>query len=282
MLFTTIDIETTGFDQYGCDIIQFAYAITSETGETVKAETLYFYYPGVERSWSEEAFAVHGITLEELRKHEEEFETNLHKMWIAMYKSNCVSFNGDRFDIPFVQKWLKRMGYPIVEVYNSYDVMRIFQNHGFKGKLVDMPGKIGLSTEIISMVTEQRFGDKGHAHAAYYDITATNLLFNYAVNKKWVDLNAYDMNKVNENMKDRRLDESAGKTLFNQLKYYIESSDGVVYEVALCPDPEKYIYYKQVSADSTPQFKEREKGVFVAGNICIKDTGHMITLELVD
>lgn len=281
MLFTTIDIETTGLDMYNSDIIQCAYAVTNEHGAVIKSECLFFYYSGVERSWSEEAFAVHGIPLEELRTHADEFETNCKKMWIALAKSNAVGYNSDHFDIPFIQKWLHRMGYPKPQPYMSYDVMQIFRSHGIRGKLSVVPERIGLSPAIIEKITESTFGEAGRAHLAFYDIIATNLCFNYAINKKWVNMNPVTLEQVTEDRNERQLDEANGRCLYNDVKYIIEDYNGNQFEVALCPDPAKYVYYKQAVESTKPQFIEtvKESGYFVTGNICLHVTQRTITLE---
>lgn len=281
MLFTTIDIETTGLDKYNSDIIQFAYSVTNETGKLVKAECLFFYYPGVERSWSEEAFKIHQIPLQELRTHAEEFETNCKKMWIAVSKSNCVSYNGDRFDIPFIQKWLRKIGFPEPEVYTSFDVFKIFSSHGLKGKLINAPEKIGLKEEIIQAITAKTFGESGRAHLAYYDIVATNLCFNYAINKKWVNLNPVTNEQADDDRTQRLLNEAEGRRLYNNIKYIIQDTNGNMFEVALCPDPDRFIYYKQEVFEKTPIFIEDQSnpGYFNQGMICLHVTPDKITLE---
>lgn len=281
MLFTVGDIETTGLSHREHDIIQFAYAITNEFGKVIKAECLYFYYPGVERSWSEQAYDVHGIPLEELRKHAEEFEVNCKKMWIAVAKSNFVGYNSDRFDLPFIKGWLRRMGFPMPEEYTSHDVMNIVRPHVGKYKLTQATESLGFTADIISRITETNFGTVGRAHLAFYDVTATSLLFSYAVRKKWVNLTPVTATEVSENYTERHLDEAEGKTLYNNIKYYIKDHNDNVYEVALCPDASKYVYYMHTVTDKTGIFVENEKepGIYRNGLICIRVTDNTITLE---
>lgn len=278
MLFTTIDVETTGLDTYNSDIIQFAYSLTNETGRVIRSECLHFYYQGIERSWSDAAYAVHGIPLQELRTHAEEFETNCKKMWIAIARANVVGYNSDTFDIPFIQRWLKRMGYPIPEPNMKYDVMKIFRQHGVRGKLVQVTESVGFTKDIVERISELNYGIAGRSHLAFYDVTETNLLLNYAISKKWIDTSTTSYQKVVDDRAERALDDMAGRVLFNDIKYYITDIDGNNYEVALCPDPDKYVYYKQ-QTDKPGQFKETSKGVYTLGSLCIRDTGNTITLE---
>ena len=277
MIFTTVDIETTGFNKQNNDIIQFAYMRTDEFGNFYGGETLFFYYPGTERSWSAEAEAVHGIPLSELRKHKDEFMTNCKKMWVVIYLSNAVTFNGDGFDLPFIKTWLERLGFPRPLEDKSFDVMKIYKSRGKGGKLTKLTESMGLTTDVVRAVTEEYFGTGDQAHTAHYDSVATWLLLRYAIAQRWVviaDPSANDKTETNTLLDD--------KPFYEDCKYFIKDSSDTIFEVALCPDRNKYAYYKREVVgvdDSKIPFKEKDiPGLYVCGTIAIRVTPETIKM----
>lgn len=246
MYYTVFDIETTGLDASICDIIQFAYANLDENFNCIKAECLYFYRDDMH--WSEEAFKIHGISKDFLRKYKDDYETNLKKMYITLARSNAVTFNGDNFDIPFCNTWLKKQGMLDINPNRTYDVMRIYQPVFKKRiKLVALPEKIGLQKELIEAVAKSWFGYSGGAHDASYDVTATALGFSYAIRNGY----AHDDSKETISLEEQRILESSlwEKSYFEEsdfsslVCYMIENNTGR-YIVNLCSDKEKYVSLK--------------------------------------
>lgn len=273
MLYTVIDIETTGFSRYKNDIIQFSYIITDENGRVYDSDCLHFYSTCIKESWSEQAESVHGISLKTLEQYADDFERNCKKMFIIISRANIVGFNSDDFDIPFICEWLDQVLGVRPEIYYTLDMMTLYKRHGIKGKLVSMPDKLGVDESIIAMFTESIFGQAGHAHASYYDVIVTHIMLMNASRKGWI-------------AQQRAIDEGQtpdfSKELYSDVKYLIRDASGVVYEVALCPDKNKYAYYKNYvdDTDATIFFIEKDRpGFFEYGNICLHVTEDTITLE---
>ena len=282
MVLTTVDIETTGFDKDFNDIIQFAYLQTTSDGKLIKQETLYFYYPGVEKSWSADAESVHGISLESLKKYADDFETNCKKMWIIMFKSNCVTYNGDRFDIPFIHRWLTRQGYPVNNVTDvpvrSYDVYKL---RGMRCKLVEAPGKLGINPAVIKAVTEAWFGpEDARAHAAHYDVVATWLCLSALKNKGWVTLEDKETSTVTEehSLVDNIVSEK--KAVIGNITYYLQTKDNECLSVVLCDNvPDTDIFIKPaVCSNPSLLFKQASDKEYINGNLCITVDAHNIQL----
>lgn len=186
-MFVVFDIETTGFDRYKDDVIQFAYILFDERNMKVQAETLYFYYEGM--SWSEEAYNVHHIPQSFLKTHESEFEANLIKMFTVLYGANVCGFNNRVFDCPFVHIWLTRMGIPNLEYRTIQDCMTewypIHRRPGGRIKLIKLTEIAGITQKNINSVAKAWFGTTQEitAHDAAYDTIATALLTIQGISK---------------------------------------------------------------------------------------------------
>lgn len=176
-MFTVFDIETTGLNRHTDDIIQFAYACFNNKNICYRAEVLYFYYP--EMSWSEEAYAIHGISQEEIKNHADEFEANLIKMAAILNHANVIGHNSDDFDCPFVQLWLTRMGITRFGFCIMRDTMKCYRavTHTARVSLINLTERMGYSSDTVQRIAGQWFGE-GHdrSHDAAYDVTATALL----------------------------------------------------------------------------------------------------------
>lgn len=234
MYYTIFDIETTGLYRDQSDVIQFAYVNLDENFQPIKSDILYFYYEGM--SWSEEAEAVHHISLETLKQHADEFENNLLKMYVTLSFCNAVTFNGDHFDIPFVRAWLMRQGMPEIRVSMSYDVMQIYNrvlHHAIK--LVNLPKQIGLPVETIQTIQDAWFGNIAAAHDAAYDTTATALAFSFAMRKKYISKPTSEIKAVKVELEDKPYE--------NDVFYKIED-DGVQYIVNTCSNISQFQFNK--------------------------------------
>ena len=114
MLYTIVDIETTGllkFDDNSVlipDLLEFSYLqVDKDTLDIGKAGTLYFY-----KDWFDiesEAQKYHGITREFLMKYADQFDDNLTALKAIMTNAIIVGKNSERFDIPFIKRWIQKM-----------------------------------------------------------------------------------------------------------------------------------------------------------------------------
>lgn len=246
MFYTVFDIETTGFDGNICDVVQFAYANLDENFNCIKAESLYFYHDDMH--WSKEAEEVHHLSREFLSQYKYSFETNIKKMFIILSRANVVTFNGDHFDIPFCNSWLKRFGFPDVVPNRSYDVMKIYQPVFKKRvKLVTLPERIGLSPDIIGAIAKGWFGYEGAAHDAAYDVTMTALGFSHAIHKGYV----YDDSKVSISIDEQQMLSNSlwNKDVFEEADFssmtcYVIEDESGKYIVNICSDKDTYVFAK--------------------------------------
>lgn len=247
-MFVVFDLETTGLTEMTHDIIQFAYAMFDSNNTFVKAETLYFYYEGM--NWSEEAYQVHKISKEFLREHKDEFRQNLIKMYSVLNRANVVGHNCKRFDCPFVRTWLARMGLPGLEFSLISDSM-LFSKPITKRpriKLVTLSEMMGLTPELISNMASQWFNIKNdsHAHNAAYDVTATALITLIAISKKLVtpDTTIAELLSQNDNEDDAISDLMSFDTFDlkpdpSMFIVSVETENGISY-IAVNHDKEKY------------------------------------------
>lgn len=187
-MYIVFDIESTGFDKANDDIIQFSYAAFDDNMQFVRAEELYYYYKGM--SWSEEAYEVHKITLEELEKHADEFKQNLVKMYAILQYNYVIGFNSNRFDCPFCKIWLTRMGLPGLEFDDYLDMMLEYKplTHRAKISLTNLCAFMNLTEDIIKKQMDIFFPtvQNRRPHDSAYDVTATSMLLHIAVQKNLI------------------------------------------------------------------------------------------------
>lgn len=183
-MFIVFDIETTGFNRSTDDVIQFAY-IAFDKGHAIRSDVLYFYHDDM--AWSEEAYAVHQISQDFLRKYREDFNKNLIKIFTVLSGANVCGFNSDSFDCPFVTQWLSRQGLSGLEFRVTQDVMvayrPIMKRRMFK--LTALTEQMGVTTEVVQNMARMWFKENAgdRAHDASYDVTATALFTLQGVNK---------------------------------------------------------------------------------------------------
>mgnify|MGYP004614877031 CR=1 FL=1 len=284
MILTVVDIETTGFDKEQDDIIQFAYLQMASTGKFIRQEILYFYYPGTVHNWSKEAEEVHGIHLSSLEKYKDDFEKNCMKMWITMFKSNCVTFNGDRFDIPFIHSWLRRVGYPVNNITDvpikTYDVYKIMKLHGVGCKLIKAPERLGVNPDFIPKLTSIWSGNMNtRAHLAQYDAVATWLCLLALKNKHWVsfDDTESDTTVTSENP----LGDFNNETKVGQVTYTLQDSKGNYYTVVLVENvPSVSTFIKECKEPQNVVFVQESENRYVYGNLVITIEEHNIKLDI--
>ncbi len=115
MIYTAIDIETTGYLKYlsgtmkldpASQILSVGYAnFDSESLEIVDAGILYFYKP--EFHIESDAQNVHHLTREFLSQFEDKFDENLAKLVALLANRTLVGKNSNKFDLPFLRAFLK-------------------------------------------------------------------------------------------------------------------------------------------------------------------------------
>lgn len=198
-MFVVFDIETTGFSEITCDVIQFAYALFDKNNCFVKSECLYFYYDGMH--WSEEAFKVHGIPLEFLKQHKDKFKENVIKMYTVLRNNNVVGHNAKGFDCPFCRTWLTRMGMDPISYGIINDTMQAFKPVTKKArcKLTKLSEVRNISDDNIKMMMDFWFPSAGskHAHDAAYDVTLTALLTLDALRNNYMTFTPLNSEQLN-------------------------------------------------------------------------------------
>lgn len=187
-MFVVFDIETTGFSEITCDVVQFAYIMFDNNNNFVKSEQLYFYYEGM--SWSDEAYKVHGISLDFLKTHKDKFKENLIKMYSVLNRANVVGHNAAHFDCPFCKTWLMRQGIRNLEYCVIQDTMLAFRplTKRPRIKLTKLIDFIDVRPEHIEMMMNVWFpqAETKAAHNAAYDVTATAMLVLRGIDKRLI------------------------------------------------------------------------------------------------
>lgn len=187
-MFTVFDLETTGLSPSEGDIIQFAYATFDDSNICIKADCLYFYYPGL--LWSDEAYAIHNIPLDFLYQYADKFEENLIKMWTVLSGANVCGHNVRDFDCPFATAFLAKFGLTNLRFGIIQDTMWAFKPMTKrKVKLMKLGEACGLTPAYISNACTMWFGERGantSAHNAMYDVAATALITLYGLRKNYI------------------------------------------------------------------------------------------------
>lgn len=213
MIFTILDIETTGLKKHSDDILEVGYIQTNENCQLLRSGVFYFYKD--EFNIESDAQRVHGLTREFLSGYKNEFDASLTKLYTLFRRGIIVGKNSTKFDIPFIQIFLKRYesGLSDVNCRDSIDLQTVFtpvyrkwyekmtgNNPGRKlGTLEELMEVIGYTDEQVrSMFKEQVADDRSVAHNALYDTFMTYLLFKEAVHKRYINLNNYGQQDLSE------------------------------------------------------------------------------------
>lgn len=187
-MFVVFDLETTGFSELTCDVIEFAYIMFDDNKNVVKSEQLYFYYKGM--SWGEDAYKVHGIPLSFLETHKDKFKENLIKMYTVLNHSNVVGHNIIKFDCPFAKTWLMRQGIKNLEFGVIQDTMKAFKPI-YKSrsiKLTKLAEICKITDESVNYMLSIWFpGAKpSRSHEAAFDVVQTALITLQGLNKRLI------------------------------------------------------------------------------------------------
>ena len=95
MIYTVIDIETSGLSRENADVLSFSYALT-DGKEILAADTLYFWTDGMQ--WSQESYEIHGLSKEFLSQYKDDFDKNLRAMFSVVQDSVLVGYNSGYMD----------------------------------------------------------------------------------------------------------------------------------------------------------------------------------------
>lgn len=179
MELTFFDIETGGLKS-NTDVLSFAYlTFQTNTNEVIDGGLLYFYHPNV--IIEPGSFNVHGLTKEFLQQYEDQFESNLDKMFKVLHRANISGYNSVTFDLPRINNFLYRFGRPSVWERFHLDIMKVWKPfYGKNPKLGTVIADVNAPQVLYDMYSEQAFGEserENRAHDATYDTLHTLLAY---------------------------------------------------------------------------------------------------------
>ena len=183
MIYTVIDIETSGLSRENADVLSFSYALT-DGKEILAADTLYFWTDGMQ--WSQESYEIHGLSKEFLSQYKDDFDKNLRAMFSVVQDSVLVGYNSgymDKFgvlhgfDYQVIKNFLLRnmLDFPIPSSFvDLLKIARSRETNAPNKKLQSMVDYYGISREDIVRVNDTVFpGSKAVAHNSGYDVICT-------------------------------------------------------------------------------------------------------------
>lgn len=181
MIIGGLDIETTGLEQEkGHRIVEFALLLFlyDEVAKTHSFKGKYVQRINPQRAIDPDAFAVHGISFEDVAMCPtiEEVAPKIVKVMNAC--NVTVAHNGDGFDLPFIAGELLRIGSPLPNV-QSVDTMLQGRWATPLGKLPNL-GEFCFATGINY--------DREKAHAAEYDVQVMMQGFFVALHEGFIKL----------------------------------------------------------------------------------------------
>lgn len=183
MIYTVIDIETSGLSRENADVLSFSYALT-DGKEILAADTLYFWTDGMQ--WSQESYEIHGLSKEFLSQYKDDFDKNLRAMFSVVQDSVLVGYNSgymDKFgvlhgfDYQVIKNFLLRnmLDFPIPSSFvDLLKIARSRETNAPNKKLQSMVDYYGVSREEIARVNNIVYpGSKAVAHNSGYDVVCT-------------------------------------------------------------------------------------------------------------
>lgn len=183
MIYTVIDIETSGLSRENADVLSFSYALTNGK-EILAADTLYFWTEGMQ--WSQESYEIHGLSKEFLSQYKDDFDKNLRAMFSVIQDSILVGYNSgyiDKFgvlhgfDYQVIKNFLLRnmLDFPIPSSFvDLLKIARSRETNALNKKLQSMVDYYGISREEIARVNNTVYPDsKAVAHNSGYDVVCT-------------------------------------------------------------------------------------------------------------
>lgn len=183
MIYTVIDIETSGLSRENADVLSFSYALT-DGKEILAADTLYFWTDGMQ--WSQESYEIHGLSKEFLSQYKDDFDKNLRAMFSVVQDSVLVGYNSgymDKFgvlhgfDYQVIKNFLLRnmLDFPIPSSFvDLLKIARSRETNAPNKKLQSIVDYYGISREAIARVNDIVFPEsKAVAHNSGYDVVCT-------------------------------------------------------------------------------------------------------------
>ena len=183
MIYTVIDIETSGLSRENADVLSFSYALT-DGKEILAADTLYFWADGIK--WNQESYQIHGLSKEFLSQYKDDFDKNLRAMFSVIQDSILVGYNSgyiDKFgvlhgfDYQIIKNFLLRnmLDFPIPSSFvDLLKIARSRETNTPNKKLQSMVDYYGVSREEIARVNNTVYpGSKAVAHNSGYDVVCT-------------------------------------------------------------------------------------------------------------
>ena len=183
MIYTVIDIETSGLSRENADVLSFSYALT-DGKEILAADTLYFWTDGIK--WSQESYEIHGLSKEFLSQYKDDFDKNLRAMFSVIQDSILVGYNSgyiDKFgvlhgfDYQVIKNFLLRnmLDFPIPSSFvDLLKIARSRETNAPNKKLQSMVDYYRVSREEIARVNNTVYpGSKAVAHNSGYDVVCT-------------------------------------------------------------------------------------------------------------
>lgn len=183
MIYTVIDIETSGLSRENADVLSFSYALT-DGKEILAADTLYFWTEGMQ--WSQESYEIHGLSKEFLSQYKDDFDKNLRAMFSVVQDSVLVGYNSgymDKFgvlhgfDYQVIKNFLLRNMLDFPTPSSFVDLLKIARSretNALNKKLQSMVDYYGISREEIARVNNTVYpGSKAVAHNSGYDVVCT-------------------------------------------------------------------------------------------------------------
>lgn len=188
MLYTILDVETTGTKVELDEILSFGFMRINSKFEVKAAGTLYFYKPEFDIG-KYPACTIHKLTRKFMEPHECEFKDNIKKMYSLCLNSTIVGKNSEQFDMPIIKNFLKRHCPALnpLTYSRSFDVQKEFsliykERTGSKrmGTLTEYVELLGISQDdILNFYKSIPYTshDSMHVHGALYDVIATYFVF---------------------------------------------------------------------------------------------------------
>lgn len=198
MIYTVIDIETSGLSRENADVLSFSYALT-DGKEILAADTLYFWTEGMQ--WSQESYEIHGLSKEFLSQYKDDFDKNLRAMFSVIQDSILVGYNSgyiDKFgvlhgfDYQVIKNFLLRnmLDFPIPSSFvDLLKIARSRETNAPNKKLQSIVDYYGISREAIARVNDIVFpGSKAVAHNSGYDVVCTVYVLKEMLAKELIEV----------------------------------------------------------------------------------------------
>jgi DNA polymerase III epsilon subunit-like protein len=191
MLYTVLDLESTGYHKEGGDeILSFGFMRINSQFEIKASGTLYFYKPNFDVG-KYPACTVHKLKREFMQQHEYNFKDNIKKMYSLCYKSTIIGKNSTTFDMPFIKNFIKRHCPTLDELQylKTFDIQSEFSGiyrertgaaSNKKGTLTDYLDCLNITQEDVLKVYQSlptKDETSLHMHGALYDCVATFMVF---------------------------------------------------------------------------------------------------------